>query len=164
MIKIPGCFFSLILFRIYWWVLIVTFSMFLTAAWCVESWVPIPDPVHGWLGRMQDSTSRPRFCHISTRFNGFRGFVPAPARVSRISRASDPTWGEWRAFAAVEDNLVPKWHICFICDTREWHQRVTPETVQDNLVPGRHHVSRSLETIKTKRLFGQIGSDPKTNF
>ena len=161
-------FFSLLLFSGYWWVWIIIFSMFLTAAWCVEGWVPIPDPVHGGLGRMQDSTGRARFCHISTRLDGFRGFVPPTARVSRISRASDPTWGEWGTFAAVEDNLVPKWHICFICDIRDWHQRVTPESdtrdcriVEDNFVLC-IQVFGDYKDHKTTA-FGRIRPDPKQN-
>ena len=80
---------------------------FLTTAWCVESWVSIPDPVHGWLWSVHHSTNRARFCHISTRGDGLRGFVPPPARMSRISWASDPARGQWGTLAAVENHLVP---------------------------------------------------------
>ena len=110
----------------------VIFSMFLTTAWCVESRVAIPDPVHGWLGRMHDSTDRACFCHISTRGDGFGGFVPAAARVSRICWATNPTRGEWGTLAAVEDNLVPAATPCIrlIRDRNENHKTTFwPDTI-----------------------------------
>ena len=114
------------------WVKMVIFSMFLTTAWCVESRVAIPDPVHGWLGRMHDSTDRACFCHISTRGDGFGGFVPAAARVPRISWATNPTRGEWGTLAAVEDNLVPAATPCIrlIRDRNEDHKTTFwPDTI-----------------------------------
>ena len=110
-------------------------NVLLTTAWCVESWVPIPDPVHGWLGSMHDSTDRARFCHISTRGDGLGGFVPAPARVARISWTSDPTRGEWGTFAAVEDNLVPAATPCI---------RLIRDCKEDHKTTFWHHISNTI--------------------
>ena len=132
-------------------------SVFLTTAWCVESRVPIPDPVHGWLGSMHDSTDRARFCHISTRGDGLGGFVPAPARVARISWTSDPTRGEWGTFAAVEDHLVPGATPCIriIWDRKE-DQRPNVTC---------HHISNtSLSAIRRTSLRAPKNQTVEVNF
>ena len=96
-------------------------NVLLTTAWCVESRVSVPDSVHSWLGRMQDSVDRTCFRHISTRGGGFGWFVPASAGMSRISWTSDPTRCEWGTLAAVENNLVPAATRCIRLVRQHWH-------------------------------------------